>query len=229
MGQTTTRMCKMTESDVGIVIRSENISDLLSFDSGDNQNRTMLQSLLQTISRPDDLIASPYQIHNFILNRKEFCTDWAQMKQAKTEVFHRLCELNETAYDYAKKGLELKKLQRKLELLNPSEGEDKVIAQIDREMLVLDIQQEKFRLEMMRTSAHGRFLEAAEFFKTYSQYQHLENLPPEEIAKLEKAQWETKSMYYPELGQRYNLTPQGIQMFPHESSIPRHQIGGSRK
>jgi len=149
------------------------------------------------------------------MNRKEFCTDWAQMKQAKIEIFHRLCDLNEMAYDYAKKHLELRRLQRRAELLDQVE-KDTVIRDIERETITLETQQERFRMAMIRIQAHGRFLEAAEFFSVYRNFSHLEDLPVSEIAKLEETQWRIKSEYYPDLRDRYNMTPDGRKPFPHE-------------
>ncbi len=195
------------------ILKPEKIQDLMQFDTG--PDRSLLQNLLETIACPEDLAASPFQVHNFILNRREFCTDWAQMKQAKTEIFHRLCDLNEMAYDYAKKRLELRRLQRRAELLDQA-VEDTVMREIERDAIALEVQREHFQVAMIRIQAHARFLEAAEFFTVYQKFRALESLPAPEIAELEERQWRIKSRYFPELRDRYNMTPDGLRPLPHQ-------------
>lgn len=170
-------------------------------------NPTGLKEILDVVSKPEDLAASPYQIHNFILGRREFCTDWAQMRQAKVEIFGRICELNDMMYDYELKEIEIERYKRKLNDTNDD---------LDKREFNLEIKKREFALSMIRLQAQARLNEAREFFSVYKRYEDLDTNEPQ----LEEEQWRIKSRYYPELRERYNQSDRGILPYPHQKELP---------
>lgn len=156
---------------------------------------------------------TPFQIKHFVLNKREFPTDFAQLCQAKLELFQRIHVLYDLYYDYRKAKAEIELAEAEIEELGQQEGK-KARAQI--KLQEIEIDRRLWQLVSIKKKALDILQEAMSFFRAYQQYRKLEELSPEALAKLEEKTWHIKSTYYRELTERYGLTPDGFLKLPHE-------------
>lgn len=151
-----------------------------------------------------------FQIDNFVLNKKEFPTDFFRFKQAKFELYNRLQVVTDLYYQY-------KKIECQIELhegiIEKIFNEEKYIKIKDAKIKLqkLEIERNKLMLISIKKQAVDKLNEANIFFKTYSKLERFDSMTKKDIDLLESEGWKTKSLYYPELYNRYGLTLDGFE------------------
>ncbi len=159
---------------------------------------------------------TPFQIQHFVLNRREFTTDFAQFQQAKLELYHRLQNLFDLYYQRRTARANILLAEGTIENLERKKPGKIRDAKIELQKVELD--RNNFTLLNIQHTAMEKLKEASVFKKVYDKYKKFDSMKPEEIAKLEEEAWRIKSAYYPELGERYGLTPSGFLALPHEKN-----------
>ncbi len=157
-----------------------------------------------------------FQILHFVLNKKEFTNAWAQFKQAKFELFHRMQIFADLYYQLRKTEAEIKLAKAEKRQLQKKE-KDRDIREAKLELKQIEIDKSEFAIVNIKRQAGDRLNEALAFYEVYNNYnQELEGKSKEELEKMEVESWKIKSAYYPELPERYNLMPEGFLRWPHE-------------
>lgn len=159
---------------------------------------------------------SEYQINNFVLNEREFCTPFMQYHQAKVELFTRMQGFVDSYYQLREAQAKIKLAEGKIEDLSKQHDLNPKIKEARIELQQIEIEKNRFRIDITEKQAKEKLRESLVFYRTYRKHRNFENLKPEEIAKMEEEGWRIKSAYYPEFPQRYNLTPKGRLPYPHE-------------
>ena len=158
---------------------------------------------------------TPFQIEHFVLNKKEFPTDFAQFQQAKLELYHQLQTLFERLFDYREKKANIKLMEGEIEELQREKGGKIKEARI--ELKKIEIEKNNFQIVNIKKIAKDKLNEALVFYKVYQKYKKFDEMDTAELAKHEEENWKIKSVYYPELLERYGLTPSGFLKLPHEN------------
>lgn len=166
---------------------------------------------------------TPFQIEHFVLNRREFTTDFARFQQAKLELYHRLQTLFDLYYQHRTARANILLAEGTIEDLQrqkPGKTKDSRI-----ELQKIEIERNNLMLLNIRHTAGEKLREAAVFKKVYDRYKKFDSMKPKEMAKLEEEAWRIKSAYYPELKERYGLTPEGFLKLPHEKNGIKNLAG----
>lgn len=180
----------------------------------ENSDSDRLKPLLEIDFKGVTLGMTPFQIRHFVLNRKEFCTDFAQFQQAKLELYHRVMVLFDLYYQYRKASAEIKLAEGEIErLMNEPDGK---IKEAKIELQEIEIEKNQFQILNIKKQAKDKLAEALVFYDVYQRYKYFDEMSKEELEKYEEESWKIKSAYYPELTERYGLTPNGILKLPHE-------------
>lgn len=158
---------------------------------------------------------SAFQINHFVLNRQEFPNDYAQFLQARTELYLRANIIIDLYFQYRECAAKIKLAQGRIEKTQKEEQIPK-IKEAKTELQNIEIDKNRFRMDIIKNQAEEKVKEASVFYKVYSQNKHFETDAPEQVQKAEEEYWKMKSAYYPELWQRYCLTPEGFKKLPHE-------------
>lgn len=166
-----------------------------------------------------------FQINHFVLNKQEFPTPFARFLQTRVEIYTRVTNLIDMYYQYRECLAKITLAEGKIQQLS-SEPMDNVrwqqaqalkeIREAKIALHRLEIDKNKFRMEALRNQAIDKVREASVFYAAYKELRHFETDPPEKVREAEEEYWKIKSAYYPELVQRYGLTPGGFLKLPHE-------------
>lgn len=195
---------------------TENNNELLTLfnEKSDVDN---LKEILDIDTGKVPLGMTKFQIENFVLNKREFPTDLMKFQQAKMEIYTRIQSFADMYYQYREAKAKIKLAEGRIEdLKNNSPNLNIKIKDAKIELQEIEIEKNQYSLKSIQHTAKEKLKEAAIFYKTYSEFRNFELLNTEELAKLEEEGWRIKSQYYPELQQRYCLTPQGFISLPHE-------------
>jgi hypothetical protein len=157
---------------------------------------------------------TPFQIRHFILNRREFPTDFAQFMQAKLELFQRVQLLNEMVFDYQKTEAEIDLAEIEIEELRQKEGKR---PPIQIRLQEIEIAKGRLKLANIKKVAVDKLREAIIFLESFKKYEYFDLQTERTLAMAEEESWRIKSAYYPELGERYGLKPEGFVKLPHEN------------
>jgi hypothetical protein len=158
---------------------------------------------------------SPFQIRFFVLNKREFPTDFAQFQQSKLELYQRIQILFDLYYQFREASANIKLSEGKIEQLeNEPDGK---IKEANIELQKIEIEKNKFKILSIKKQAMDKLNEMIVFGETYKKFKKFDEMKPEEIAKNEEEAFRIKSAYYPELLERYGLTPSGFLKLPHEN------------
>lgn len=166
-----------------------------------------------------------FQIDRFVLNKREFPTDLMQFQQAKLEIYTRVQALADLYFQYREAEARIKLAGGRIEQIGSEPAEKiswsqaqafKEVREAKIDLQRIEIEKNQFKMKNLQHLAKVKLSELLAFYKTYEKFRHFESMEPEELAKLEEEGWRIKSAYYPELPQRYNLTPQGFVKLPHE-------------
>lgn len=158
-----------------------------------------------------------FQISNFIMNRKEFTTDFAQFKQSKFEIRNRLLTIVDLYFQYKEAIINKQLSEGRIEKINNEETYSKIkYAKV--KLQELEVEKNDFKINSFLNEAIKISQEIKSFYVVYDKFRHFDSLSEEELAKLEEESWLIKSAYYPELQERYGLTPKGFLKLPHQKS-----------
>lgn len=159
---------------------------------------------------------TPFQIRNFVMNKKEFPNDFAQFLQARMEIYHRVNTIVDLWYQYRECVSKIKLAEGRIEKFEKEETYTK-IREAKIELQKLEIEKNRFRKDNIKNQIIDKSKESYIFYEIYKKHKHFETDPPEKISMEEEEYWRIKSAYYPELMQRYGLTPSGFLKLPHEN------------
>lgn len=179
------------------------------------QDKTAIESLAGINLDGVQLGMTPFQLEHFVLNRREFPTDFARFQQAKLELYHRIQILFDLHYQYRKAEAEIKLAEGEIERLQEEALGKTREAKI--ELQQIEKAKNEFQLTHIRQQALDRLKEALVFKEVYEAHRQFDEMNPKEMAELEEESWKIKSAYYPELQERYGLTPCGFIQLPHET------------
>lgn len=157
-----------------------------------------------------------FQIENFVLNRKEFSTPLMQYSQAKMELYSRINIFVDDWYQLREAKAKIMLAEGRIEELNANKELNSKIREAKIELQQIEIDKNQFKLGNIEKQAKDKLREAIVFHNTFNKYRYLEDLPKEELDKMEEEGWRIKSAYYHELVDRYGLTPRGQIEYPHE-------------
>jgi len=160
---------------------------------------------------------SEFQIRNFVLNKKEFPTEFTQFQQAKAELYSRVQTFNDLYYRYRKAEVKIKLSDGIIDDLKINNNINEKIREAKIELQEIEIEKNKLSMINIKKQAIEKLQESLIFYETYKKYQHFEEESHEVIKQLEEESWKIKSAYYPELIERYGLTPNGFLQLPHEN------------
>lgn len=156
-----------------------------------------------------------FQITHFVLNKQEFPTPFAQYLQSRAEIFLRVHTIIDSYYQYRECLSRIKLAEGRIEKILKEEHIAK-IREAKTELQELEIEKNKFRMNSIENLVAEKIKETSVFYQVYREHKHFETDPEEEIRKAEEENWKIKSAYYPELTDRYGLTPIGFMELPHE-------------
>jgi hypothetical protein len=156
---------------------------------------------------------SEFQIKHFVLNRKEFPTDFSQFNQSKFEMGSRLMTLIDLGLKYKKNNIKIELLQERIKSTFPTKSKE---TELLNKLKEIDIERLRLSNESLVHQANKSALEIKSFYAIYKKFEKFNDISDEEAKKLEKEDWLIKSGYYVELQQRYGLTPEGFHLLPHE-------------
>lgn len=132
---------------------------------------------------------SAIQVNKLVLNNIDFPTDYAKIKQIKTELIVRYHSIIESYYTIKKKELEIKLLDD--EIANEHHPIKKELKVLDNEKAALQLMAEKSKLNVILT-------ELRIYYKYYIKYNTgFENLSDEQKESLEEEFWNKKALNNP--------------------------------
>lgn len=189
------------------------LKDLALLFEGEDDNVKALKEILST-ELPINLGMTEFQIKHFVMSRREFCTDFMQLQQAKFELFNRIQSMFDLYYQYRKAGAQKRLASATIDdlLAKPKTK----IREAKIELQEIEIEKFDFQRIGLRKLAKDKLAEMMAFLDIYKQYKNLEGLPKGERDEIESVGWRIKSAYYPELTERYGLTPEGFLKLQHE-------------
>ena len=157
-----------------------------------------------------------FQINNFVLNKQEFPTPYSQFLQARMEIHTRINTFIDQYYQYRECLAKILLAEGKMEKIEKEETYPK-IKEAKIELQRIEIEKNGLRMDSIKKQAEDKMKELQVFYETYKKHRHFETDLPEEIQAKEEEYWRIKSGYYPELRDRYGLTPSGFITLPHET------------
>ena len=157
---------------------------------------------------------TPFQIKHFVLNRQEFPTDFAQFQQAKLELYQRIQTLLDLYYQHREAKAKIKLAEGKTEELEKKP--DGKIKEAEIELQMIEAEKNQLQIVSIKKQAMDKLNEMIAFGETYKKFKKFDELSLEELSRHEEEYWRIKSAYYPELLERYGLTPSGFMSLPHE-------------
>lgn len=211
--------------------KEREIIPLAALAEGLFDDASALSPLMELDIRGVRLGMSEFQLEHFVLNRREFPTDFAQFMQAKLELHHRVNVLFDLWYRYRKALAEIKLAEGEIEKIECEEDKFVTLREAKIELQRLEIEKNGFIMRSLKQEASDKLSEALFFARIYKQLNSFEKMTREEIARFEEETWKIKSAYYSELQERYGLFPHGFEKLPHEkgglkSLIETQNAGG---
>lgn len=168
-----------------------------------------------------------FQIDNFVLNKREFPTDLMKFQQSKLEIYTRIQTFVDLYYQYreAKAKIKLAECEIehlkniKLNIIDKLKGKvlDKKMIEAQIELQEIETEKNLYRIRNIQHTAKEKLRETMVFYRTFKEFEKFDSMSKEELAEIEEEGWKIKSAYYPELQQRYSLTPNGFLKLPHEN------------
>lgn len=129
------------------------------------------------------------QVNKFVLNNIDYPTDYAKIKQIKSELVVRYNSIIESYYNIKKKELEIELINE--EISNEQHVIKKKLKILENEKAVLQLMSEKSRLDVV-------LCELRIYYKYYNRYNNgFDNLTNEQKAALEEDLWNKKALNNP--------------------------------
>lgn len=167
---------------------------LLIEDKEDKKIYEVIKKLIPKILSKTYLGMTEYQIKNFVLNKKEFPTEWSRLQQAKLELYIRFKNLILLYFDWLEAKAKMKLYEEQIKELS-----DSPVDQAKKELLKVKVMREQFKMNEIKKVANDKVKECKAFLDTYLKYKHLDDLPVEEQEKLIEETWKKKVMMMPEI------------------------------
>ena len=183
------------------------------------------QTLIELINNIKDvpLSRSEFQIHHFVLNKKEFPTEWSKFQQIKLELhtgiqslMDMFFQLEETQANIELTKAEIEELQIETSKINSAKVKLKQI----------NLDKNKFKIISIQHTAQEKLKEIMIFYDIFNDLKELNCKTYKDNKIMEEETWKIRSMYNNEFKNRYGLTPEGFIKFPHEenSRIPNYKL-----
>jgi len=189
--------------------------DILTIFDKDKLDLSNIEKLFNVDIKGLTFGMTSFQINHFVINKKEFATDFSQFRQSRFEIRNRILTLIDLYYSYREYIINKKLAEGKIEKISAEEKYQK-IKDAKIELQLLDIDKNNFKINGALNEATKIMQEIQSLYAVYNKYRQFESLSQNEIDKFEEEYWLLKSAYYPELPERYNLTPAGFIKYPHE-------------
>lgn len=159
-----------------------------------------------------------FQIKNFVLNKKEFTNPLFIFHQTKLELFNRIQSIHDLYYQYKTFKAKIKLAEGRIEELKTKRDiSNEKIREAKIELQELEIEKSNIAIINIKKQAQEKLNETLIFYEIFKEYELLDCATTEELKRLEEEGWKIKSAYYPELLERYGLTPKGFLSLPHEN------------
>jgi len=178
----------------------------------ENTNKNSLVELLNDI-KDVPMGRSEFQIHHFVLNGKEFPTEWSKFQQTKLELHIGIQSLMDMYFQLieAQTNIELTKAE-----IEELQIETSKINSAKIKLKQINIDKNRFKIISIQRTAQEKLKEIIVFYTIFNDLKDLNLITNEENKYLEEEAWKIKSMYNAEFKNRYGLTPDGFIKFPHE-------------
>ncbi len=178
---------------------------------------TNKQTLIELISNIKDvpICRSEFQIQHFVLNNKEFPTEWSKFQQIKLELHTGIQSLMDMYFqlEEARANIELTKAQ-----IEELQIETSKINTAKIKLKQINIDKNKFRILSIYHTSQEKLREIMTFYDIFNDLKELNNISHKDNKIMEEETWKIKSMYNIEFKNRYGLTPEGFIKFPHEEN-----------
>lgn len=163
-----------------------------------------------------------FQVKHFVLNEKEYPTDFSKFTQAKLQLYIGLQMLMDFYFQYqeAEANIELANAEIQEIKQNPSQ----ITSAAKIRLKEIDIDKNKFKIESLKHTAKEKVKELNTFYSIYKNLKKFEEINEEDAKKLEEKTWKIKSAYNSELTNRFGLTPKGFLKLPHEEKHNSNNI-----
>lgn len=158
---------------------------------------------------------SEFQILHFVLNKQEFPTPFALFLQARLEIYQRIQTIIDMYYQYRECVLKIELAEGRIEKIEKEEPYEKIKA-AKTGLQRLEIEKNRFRKNVLISQAEDKLKEMQVFYRTYNEHRHFETDSIDVLKRAEEEYYRIKSAYYPELRDRYGMTPMGFLKLPHE-------------
>ncbi len=179
---------------------------------------TNKQTLIELISNIKDVPIgrSEFQIHHFVLNNKEFPTEWSKFQHIKHELHIGIQSLMDIYFqlEEAQANIELTKAE-----IEELQTETSKINNAKIKLKQINIDKNKFRILSIYHTSQEQLKEIMTFYDIFNDLKELNYISHKDNKVMEEETWKIKSMYNIEFKNRYGLTPDGFIKFPHEENI----------
>jgi len=151
-----------------------------------------IKKLIPEILAKTYLGMTEYQIKNFVLNKKEFPTEWAKLQQAKVELYVRFKNIILLYFDWLEAKAKAKLYEEQMKALS-----DSPIDKAKKEIYRVKMLKELFKMDEIVKIVNDKIKESKAFLDVYEKYKHLDNLSEEEQKKLIEDTWRRKVIQMP--------------------------------
>lgn len=175
---------KKPEDKVVILIEAEENKDLYK----------KIKELMPEIMSKTFLGMTAYQIKNFVLNKKEYPTEWAKLQQAKLELYIRFKNIILLYFDWLEAKAKAKLYEEMMRELSKSPSP---VDKAKKEIYRVKMLKEQFKMDEIIKIVNDKIKECKTFLEVYEKYKHLDDLPENEKEKLIEKTWKEKVMMMP--------------------------------
>ncbi len=186
---------------------NEFILDLFQQDN----NKTDLTLLLNDI-KSVPMGMSEFQINHFVLNDKEYPTEWSKFQQTKLTLYIGIQSLVDMYFQAQESSANIEMAEGEIELLE-EESKLKAISKVTNakiKLKLIDINKNRFKINNIQHMAKEKLREILSFYKIYKNLKEFDNLSIENSKLKEEETWKLRSAYNPEFKNKYGLTPNGF-------------------
>jgi len=178
----------------------------------ENTNKNSLVELLNDI-KDVPIGRSEFQIQHFVLNNKEFPTEWSKFQHTKHELHIGIQSLMDMYFqlEEAQANIELTKAE-----IEELQTETSKINSAKIKLKQINIDKNKFRILSICHTSQEQLKEIRTFYDIFNDLKELNYISNKDNKIMEEETWKIKSMYNIEFKNRYGLTPEGFIKFPHE-------------
>jgi hypothetical protein len=174
----------------------------------ENTNKKSLIELLNNI-KDVPLSRTEFQIHHFVLNEKEFPTEWSKFQQIKLELHTGIQSLMDMYFRLEEAQTHIELLKAQIEELQLQTETSKINA-VKIKLKQINIDKNKFRILSIYHTAQEKLKEIMIFYDIFNNLKELNYITHKDNNIMEEETWKIRSMYNAEFKNRYGLTPEGF-------------------